>query len=137
MPLILNSKIQMQNLKEAQFGITFSAQVSSLLGEQSIFPDRAVCSLRGSQELCLTPPDVDNPTTHLKGRWHWPQEAQVRSTPIPPHLSAFRFQKCQKHSIPGRARHIIPYNSQSLPVDLSPNISRALFSNLGNSKNKP
>lgn len=94
MHLILSGKIEKQNLKEAQFDITFSTQVSFVLGEQSISPHQAVCKLRGSQELCLTPPDVDNSTAHLKRRWHWPQEAQVRSAPLPPHLSPFRFQNC-------------------------------------------
>lgn len=94
MHLILSGKIEKQNLKEAQFGITFSTQVSFILGEQSISPHQAVCSLRGSQELCLKPPVVDNPTAHLNRKWHWPQEAQVRSAPGPPHLSAFRFQNC-------------------------------------------
>lgn len=81
MPLILSSKTEKQNLKVAQFSDTSSAQVSFVLGEQSISPHQAVCSLRGSQELCLKPPDVDNPTTHLNRRWHWPQEAQVRNPP--------------------------------------------------------
>lgn len=79
LPLILSSKTEKQNLKDAQFGITFSAQVSFVLGEQSIFPHQAVHSLRGSQELHLKPPDVDKPTVHPNRRWHWPQEAQVRS----------------------------------------------------------
>lgn len=38
MPLIFSSKTEKQNLKEAHFGNTFAAQVSFVLGEQSISP---------------------------------------------------------------------------------------------------
>lgn len=38
MHLIFSSKTEKHNLKEVQFGNTFAAQVSFVLGEQSIFP---------------------------------------------------------------------------------------------------